>query len=172
MRYGSPVPKRLPINNRVHCQCPGAWDSLHSSYNQDSHVEIFSSPMRTKRIVPSILAAVFFLTFSGVSFADVDREKKPRFKGVELYSWKSDEEKWLFVILDGTNRLKSTDEVKKAKNQLKGMGALKNAFGKLAENEQVFWLHRIEGFEYPPKALRKQILSSAKEAKISLNVPR
>ena len=127
--------------------------------------------MRTKQIVPSIVSALFFFVFSGVALAEAEREKKPRFKGVELYSWKSDKEKWVFVMLDGTNRQKSTGEVKKAKGQLKGMEALKTAFKKLAEKEQVFWLHHIEGFEFPSKAMQKKIASSAKEAKIRLSYP-
>ena len=126
--------------------------------------------MKFTKIVPSIMAATLCLTFAAGAYANEKREEKPRFKGVELYSWIDDGEKWVFVMLDATNRLKSTDEVKKAKNQLKGTGAVKKAFTKLAVEERVYWLHPIEGFEFPPKAIRKEIASSAKEAKVKLTL--
>ncbi len=126
--------------------------------------------MRTNQIVAFILAFTALLSFAGVSLADAKREEKPRFKGVELYSWKNEENKWLYVMLDGTNRLKSTDEIKKAKNQLKGAGSLKQAFNKLAKGEQVFWIHMVKGFEFPPKAMQKEIATAAKEAEIKLSI--
>ena len=46
--------------------------------------------MRSKQIVSFILAAAVLVSFAGVSLAEANREKEPRFKGVELYSWKSD----------------------------------------------------------------------------------
>ncbi len=126
--------------------------------------------MRTTQIVAFILTITVLLTFAEVSLADAKREEKPRFKGVELYSWKSQGNNWVFVMLDGTNRLKSTDEIKKAKNQLKGVGALKQAFSKLAKDEQVVWIHMVKGFEFPPKTIQKEIATAAKEAEIKLAI--
>ena len=126
--------------------------------------------MRTKRITALFLASALLLSLTGSAFADDKREEKPRFKGVELYSWKGDENKWVFVMLDGTNRLKSTDEVKKSKNQIKGVASLKTAFGKLAKNEQVFWNHMVEGFEFPPKAIKEEIATAAKTAEIKISI--
>ena len=81
--------------------------------------------MKFTKIVPSIMAATLCLTFAAGAYANENREEKPRFKGVELYSWIDDGEKLLFVMLDSTNTIKSSVEVKKAKNQLKGTWAVK-----------------------------------------------
>jgi hypothetical protein len=100
--------------------------------------------------------------------AEGQREQKPRFKGVELYSWKDKDGEWVFVLLDGTNRLKTEDQVKGAKNQVRGAEGVKKALTHLAAGEQVSWMHRIKGFEFPPEATRKEIEKAAKETKIDL----
>lgn len=128
--------------------------------------------MRITQIATSILASLVALTMGGVSFADAKREEKPRFKGVELYSWKGEKDTWVFVMLDGTNLIKPTDEVKKAENQLSGVGPLKDAFRKLAKGEQVSWVHRIKGFEFPPEEVQKEIATAAKEAEVILSISR
>ena len=125
--------------------------------------------MKTKQVVALVVAALH-LSLASVSLADAEREEKPRFKGVELYSWQDAENKWTFVMLDGTNRLKSPEEIKKAKGRLKGVASLKQAFGLLAEDERVSWLHPVEGFEFPPKAAQEELATAAKEAEIELTV--
>jgi len=116
-----------------------------------------------------LIAAAFTMTvLHGVCRADDKREEKPRFKGVELYSWKDKGGDWVFMLLDGTNRLKTEEEVKGAKNQIKGAEDLKKALARLAVGEQVFWTHPIKGFEFPPGVTRKEIEKAAKEAKIDL----
>jgi hypothetical protein len=112
----------------------------------------------------SIVAAI-----PGVGSADTKREAKPRFKGVELYSWK-DRGDWVFVLLDGTNREKSAEEVKAAKDKIKGVDALKKAIVLLAEGEQVSWSHRVEGFEFPDKKARESVGKAAKDAGVELSV--
>jgi len=92
---------------------------------------------------------------------------KPRMKGVELYSWKEKEE-WVFVLVDGTNRLKSAGEIRKTPNKLIGVEALKEAFSGLAEGEFVSWSHHVGGFKFPPKRIREEIVTSAKAAKVKL----
>lgn len=106
-----------------------------------------------------------------MSWADgSQREEKPRFKGVELYSWKEREGKWVFALLDGTNRLKTEEEVKGAKNRCDGVEKLRSALGRLAVEEQVLWAHPIEGFEFPPESNRKEIKKAAEAAKINLTI--
>ena len=102
--------------------------------------------------------------------ADEPREPKPRFKAVELYSWKV-EGKWTYALLSGTNRLKSEAEVKAPKNQIKGVKNLKKALARLAVSESVFWFHRIKGFQYPDVATRKDLVRYAKTVKVKLSVP-
>lgn len=104
----------------------------------------------------------------GVCWADEKREERPRFKGVELYSWKNIGGDWVFVLLNGTNRLKTEERVKSAKTKVKGADELKKALARLAVGEQVFWTHPIKGFEFPAQATREEIEKAAKEAKINL----
>ncbi len=108
----------------------------------------------------------------GVCRADERREEKPRFKAVELYSWKDKGGDWMFVLLNGTNALKTEAVVKSAKTKVKGADALKKALARLAVGEQVFWTHLIRGFEYPPKGMRDEIEKAAKEAQIELKTPK
>lgn len=116
-----------------------------------------------------IAVAVAMMLFPGMSRADDKREAKPRFKGVELYGWKTSDGEWLYVLLDGTNRQKSEKEVKEQKNRLKGSGELKKALALLAEGESVIWgSHRLKGFELPPEAVRKEIAKTARGAKVDL----
>jgi hypothetical protein len=101
-----------------------------------------------------------------------DEKERPRFKGVELYSWKDIGGDWMFVLLNGTNDLKTEAVVKSAKTKVKGADKLKKALARLAVGEQVFWTHLIRGFEYPPKVMREEIEKAAKEAKIELKTPK
>lgn len=101
------------------------------------------------------------------------REPKPRFKGVEVYSWKDekggdDKAAWNYAILDGTNRNKTEQEVKRAKTVYTGTDSFIDALKLLAEGESVFWFHQIDGFEFPPKDQLKKIDEAAKAAKIEL----
>ena len=108
----------------------------------------------------------------GVCRADERREERPRFKGVELYSWKDKGGDWMFVLLNGTNDLKTEAVVKSAKTKVEGADELKKALTRLAVGEQVFWTHLIRGFEYPPKEMREEIEKPTKEAKIELKTPK
>ena len=117
------------------------------------------------RLATTALTAV---ALCGACRADDKREEKPRFKGVELYSWQDKSGAWKFVLLDGTNRLKTEEEVKSAKTQVNGAKDLKKALARLAVGEQVFWTHPIKGFQFPPQTTREKIEKAAKEAKIDL----
>jgi hypothetical protein len=118
-----------------------------------------------------LLAVTLALTvLRGICWAEDNREDKPRFKGVELYSWKDRADNWVFVLLSGTNRLKTEEEVKGSKNLLKCADDLKKELGRLAVGEQVVWAHRINGFAFPPEATLKEIEKAAREAKITLQI--
>ena len=119
------------------------------------------------RLATTALTAV---ALCGACRADDKREEKPRFKGVELYSWKDKGGVWHFALLDGTNRLKTEEGVKSAKTNVKGVQELTKALARLAVGEQVFWTHPIKGFEFPPQGTREEIKKAAKEAKIALTI--
>jgi hypothetical protein len=122
-----------------------------------------------KQLLCLIIAVLTMTVLLRVCAADEKREEKPRFKGVELYSWKEKGGDCMFVLLDGTNRLKTEEEVKGAKNKVKGAEDLKKALALLAVGEQVSWTHPIKGFEFPPEATRKAVEKAAKEANIKLS---
>ncbi len=90
-----------------------------------------------KQLLCLIVAVLTMTVLHRVCWADEKREEKPRFKGVELYSWKEKGGDWMFVLLDGTNRLKTEEEVKGAMNKVKGAADLKKALARLAVEEQV-----------------------------------
>ena len=112
--------------------------------------------------------AMIVSVLSSTCRADEKREAKPRFKGVELYSWKDGGGGWVFALLSGTNNEKSEEVVKGSKDLIKGVPDLEKALARLAEGEQVSWSHRIAGFEFPPKATRDEIETAASKAKIIL----
>ena len=121
-----------------------------------------------KQLLSLTIAAVTMTVLHGCCCADDKREEKRRFKGVELYSWKEKEGGWVFVLINGTNRLKTEKEVKGAKDLIRGTEALQEAFTGLAVGEHVSWSHRIKGFEFPSEVTRKEIETAAKKAKIEL----
>ncbi|MFO0875890.1 MAG: hypothetical protein U0840_00685 [Gemmataceae bacterium] len=99
------------------------------------------------------------------------RDAKPRFKGVELYSWKDDDGGWVFVLMDGTNREKTAAQVKKVKTKYYRTKDLAHGLGRLAVGEQVFWVDRVAGFPIPPAAIVAEVKKAAQEAKLELSVP-
>jgi hypothetical protein len=91
-------------------------------------------------------------------------------KGFELYSWK-EEKGWRFVVLGGTNRKKTLQEVKADPSVVTGVDKIVEVLKKLPEGETVGWGHVIVGFEYPPKDDVKKIDEAAKAAKLKLLRP-
>jgi len=121
--------------------------------------------------LPFLLAtAIAAAILSGDARADDGREAKPRFKGVEIYSWKDNTGDWRFALLTGTDDIKTEKQVKSAKDQVKGADNLKKALAGLAVGEQVCWVHRVPGFEFPPEATRKEIQKAAEGAKVNLRI--
>ena len=122
------------------------------------------------KLATLVLVCLAFLFTGPLATAgdEPKREPKPRFKGVEVYSWKDDKGTWQFAIMDGTNRNKTEKEVKAAPTVYAGADKFTAALKLLAENEMVFWSHRIQGFEFPPKDDLKKIDGAAKAAKIQL----
>ena len=61
--------------------------------------------------VLAILAATVAIPFGGTSAATAQARKS--LKGWELYSWKDDKKGWQYVVVVGTNRLKTEKEINK-----------------------------------------------------------
>ncbi|MBS2034569.1 hypothetical protein JST97_06265 [bacterium] len=73
--------------------------------------------------------------------AMAQRNPKPAFKGMELYSW-PDHQSWRYALLPGTNRNKHWSEILAA-----GVdeASLKKKLAELAVNEVVFWQATCSG---------------------------
>ncbi|MBI4860605.1 MAG: hypothetical protein HY815_10130 [Candidatus Riflebacteria bacterium] len=72
------------------------------------------------------------------------RNAKPAFKGVELYSWEAPGKGFTFVLLPGTNRIKTLAEIVTAPGRDHGLTSLKRALEKLPAGEEVFWFNRCD----------------------------
>ncbi|MDF1836382.1 MAG: hypothetical protein P1V35_00810 [Planctomycetota bacterium] len=128
--------------------------------------------MTVTRILLTILGSLaLWLPACGAPESAPARESHARFKGVELYSWPGEAGQWLFSLVDGTNRLKSMHEIQGTQAPIVGLEALAAEFGQLAEGEQVYWLHHVAGFEYPPGAMRAKLVRAAQDAGIQLHMP-
>jgi hypothetical protein len=119
-----------------------------------------------KLLALAALAAVVAVPF-GAAPAQAARAGK----GFELYSWK-EEKGWKYVVLGGTNRKKTLQEVKADPSVVTGVEKITDVLKKLPEGETVSWGHVIEGFEYPPKEDVKKIDEAAKTAKLKLLRPK
>ena len=118
----------------------------------------------------AFLAAIISLfTFAAATAAPAERQEK-RFKGVELYSWKTEAGKWHFALLDGTNRVKTVEEVKTSPDRFENLKALQVAISQLAEGEFVTWSDRLGAFDMPSKEFRAIVAKPAKQAGVTLSV--
>lgn len=86
-------------------------------------------------------------------------------KGYELYSWQDEEDgTWRYMLVTGTNRLKTAEELTSEENTVSddgwvkmtvtGVGALSDLLGRLPAGEQLFW--RSEGWMPPEGAAAGQ----------------
>lgn len=102
------------------------------------------------------------------------RNPKPSFKGIELYSWQVDG-RWIYVLLPGTNRNKSWPELQQAR-QLDGEGQLKDALSLLAVGESLFWMNQCQQgpknrLQFPDSSVRQQLSEYCRQLKIELVLP-
>ncbi len=125
-----------------------------------------------KSVIVAILAALGMGVTTPFTQADEPkREPHPRFKGVELYSWKDDKKGWQFALVSGTNEEKSANEIKNAATVYSGTEKLSSALNQLAQGESVYWTHIVPGFAFPPKEDQETIEKVAKAAMITLRRP-
>jgi hypothetical protein len=111
-----------------------------------------------------------WLCIVGASAAD--RPKRGEMKGMELYSW-SESGKWIFVLLSGTNRLKSEDDVKARSPRIESVPALRSRFMQMAEGEIIVWnLHFVPGFSFPEEKMFSEVMAAAKDAGVELRPDR
>ena len=129
--------------------------------------------IKASNILSLALGAQFIGVISCLAATDPSRKERPAekaFKGMELYSWKNSKGIWIFSLLPGTNRIKTSIEIKE--KQIPDAKELEKRFLLIAKGEQVFWLHPdLEDFGFPDQKIMDAAMSSAKKARIKLYVP-
>jgi diacylglycerol kinase (ATP) len=104
------------------------------------------------------------------------RSEELAFKGMELYSWQGKNGEWQYAILNGTNRNKTLDEVQAAPL---GLQSVKEAIGKMAVGESLFWMHNVFDARYgqmvvlpfPSEAVMHELQEFAREKQVDLYIP-
>ncbi len=76
-------------------------------------------------------------------------------KGFELYTWQEDGQ-WYFALLEGTNRLKTDEEILSAGRFMDGPEKLQEALKRLAPGQFVTWM-ALESFPLPDEATIGQV---------------
>ncbi|MFN8611926.1 MAG: hypothetical protein U0931_30555 [Vulcanimicrobiota bacterium] len=114
----------------------------------------------------SLLLALTGLPLSALA----QRNPKPAFKGMEIYSW-LDGPSWRYALLPGTNRNKFWPELEAA--QVDGE-ELKRRLGQLAVGENVFWMDSCgeRRLDLPPEARLAEFRRLCQELEIQLYIPK
>jgi len=124
----------------------------------------------TKYIMNRRLINLTIVLLSVAFPAFAKRPIEKAFKGIEMYSWKDDNGKWRFRIMNGTNRQKTEEWIKMSAQDTVFMNDLQSSFIKLAKGQEVYWFHKgIEGFMYPPESYMYQIEAIAKKFDIKIS---
>jgi hypothetical protein len=87
-------------------------------------------------LFPFFLIVVSLFACKPATLSSSERNVKPSFKGIELYSWQDKPGEWKYSILFGTNRVKTIKEVK---SRSVSIDELKIVISKMAINESIFW---------------------------------
>ena len=91
-------------------------------------------------------------------------------KGYELYSWQVGDE-WYFSLLEGTNRVKTLQEVTADTVAVKGIESIERRLEQLSRGEQVFWTFRdIPNVSLPPGGTVNQIMDFCAKTGIDIVV--
>ncbi len=122
------------------------------------------------------LATVLAVTFSGCSpksmppGPDVTGSAPQSMKGCELYSWQMQGE-WTFVLVFGTNRTKTYDELSASDARVKGLDGIKGELDRLPSGEQVFWsAGRVPNTVLPPGEIVDELVAYCRQRGIRLDV--
>lgn len=88
-------------------------------------------------------------------------------KGFELYSWREGDT-WMFSLVEGTNRLKTSAEIKSDVSRMAGVGRAREVLERLPPGETVSWGHSFEDFELPSRADVETLEQAARSRGVQL----
>jgi len=129
--------------------------------------------MHPLRFPIALIGLAFVLATMLTSAQEPTRAAQRTMKGIELYSWPdSSTHQWNFVLLPGTNRNKTTAEIKASRNILKTLEELKARLATLAVGECIFWNPRVDSqqFSLPPQEQVQQITIYCETRKLNLSI--
>ena len=123
-----------------------------------------------------IIAAAILMV---VGIAAQGQLPQSHMKGYELYSWR-EKGKWHYLLVPGTNREKSFEEITSNKNIKVGDAALKGELRKLAKGQEVFWMSdigigqpsggKLSSMKLPSRARIKEIIAYCNKLGIKLTL--
>jgi hypothetical protein len=91
-------------------------------------------------------------------------------KGYELYSWQTGDA-WTFALVEGTNRLKSFEELLPPSGQVQGLEWLQRELERLPAGEPVFWsAGRVPGTTLPPQDVVRTIQAYCDQLGLGLQI--
>jgi hypothetical protein len=114
------------------------------------------------------LGLLLFILFGGcIGFDDPDKNSLSM-KGYELYSWQMENE-WYFSLIEGTNRLKTYEEVTSDEVTIIGIIALEKEIARLPKGETVFFNRNLEhpDLQLPPESIIQDIKTNCNKLEIN-----
>lgn len=92
-------------------------------------------------------------------------------KGWELYSWQPENNQWRFVLVVGTNRLKTNQELLSDPSAVNGVERIKDKLAELQKGEQVFWAAPPDSpFRLPPPSIIQDLQTFLATRGVTLTV--
>ena len=93
-------------------------------------------------------------------------------KGWELYSWR-DANGWYFALVEGTNRLKTFEEISAPGVAVLGWTALERKLSRLATGEEILWsIRKVRGTAFPVEDRLRTIKSICEARGLLLSIDR
>ena len=121
-------------------------------------------------VIVRIVILLFLVNCKSQAVQNTQTTDAGSMKGFELYSW-LEGKTWRYSLLQGTNRIKSYDEITAADVQLDNIEALIEAMGNLPLGDWVFWSdQRVPGTHIPPQAIVDTIRGYSQQIGLQLDI--
>ena len=124
--------------------------------------------MRTKPSLFFIILLAIMLSGCRTASRPAATQAAESMKGFELYSWQ-DGSQWKFLLLTGTNREKTLDEITSTDTVLDGVDALRSALEVVSPGQTITWSAK-EPLSFPPDDMIQQVEQICKEQGLILNI--
>lgn len=127
--------------------------------------------METKGLRALLTVLVFGIALGGCVPSPTPSPPSTSMKGWELYSWQPENNQWRFVLVVGTNRLKSNEEILSNSSAVNGVERIKDKLAQLQKGEQVFWAAPPDSpFRLPPPSIIQDLEAVLASRGVTLTV--